>query len=305
MMRLRKIACAAVVALAGSTSMLAQEGQSTLEAGKIQVSVLFGNNTMFNQNYYSYLLPSFNGTSEYGSIGVGGSGSNHKSTDPGTYLNISDVGSNSAINMIGIQGQYFITSAIDVNAMFAMNIAATPKKDYQEGIYVQLDDKITYDGEYEINYCVVPAFKYIEGRLTTSWMANVGGNYHFTFSGSKVSAYAGVRLGAQMGRVQTTRPYTGAVGDITSGDTKQLLESYEVYYTEGSRLGQIWAFQGSIIGGLEYEFTRGFIFGFEVAPVAYQRSLIEVGPKGYEKFYASHNDVRIFATPNLKIGFRF
>ena len=257
---------------------------------------------MFNQNYDAYLLPKYDYTGAT-SIGLGEedlSGTlleNRMSDDPGLYLNIGEVGSNSVLNMVGVQGQYFITSEIDVNAMFAMNISGTPKKDYQDGISYAINDAgIT-------NYSVLPTYRYIEGRLTSSWMANVGGNYHFVMSNNKINCYGGARFGAQMGRVQTTRPYTGLVGNAAAGD--DVHEDYEVYYTTGSRLGQVWAIQAALIGGIEYEFTRGFVFGFEVAPVAYQYSVIEVGPKGYEKFFATNHNVKIFATPNLKIGFRF
>lgn len=305
MMRLRNIACAAVVALAGSISMTAQESaSSTLAAGNYQVSVLFGNNTMFNQNYNAYLLPKFDYTGAK-SIGLGEAATTgttlekRVSDDPGAYLNIGEIGSNSVLNMIGVQGQYFLTSEIDVNAMFAMNIAGTPKRDYEDGY--------KYPGVagsgLSSDYVVKPTYRYIEGRLTSSWMANVGGNYHFTFSNPKLSAYGGVRLGAQMGRVQTVRPYTGLVGDVSAGD--DVHEDYEVVYTSDTRLGQVWGIQASIVGGLEYEFTTGFVFGIEVAPVAYQYSVIEVGPQGYDKFFASNHNVKIFATPNLKLGFRF
>ncbi len=271
--------CAAALLLALLASpAFAQEQSAQDAAGQFQVSLVLGNNTMFNQNTSEYLLPTYDNTSSTPGTGIGSGDDESSSADPGVYLNLGELGSNSLLNMVGVQGRYFITSAIDVNLMFAMNIAATPKKDYIEG-------------DESISDMAIPASRYIEGRLKTSMMANVGSNWHFATKNDKLSLYAGVAFGGQFGKVETTRPYTG--------------DNETVIYTPSSRAGRIWALSGSIVGGIEFIPTSGLVLGLEVAPAAYQYSQMEVYPKGYETYAASHHNIKFFATPNFKIGFRF
>ena len=49
------------------------------------------------------------------------------------YLNLGSWNNNSLVNIIGLQGKYFLTDRWDVNLMFSMNIGVTPKKDFIEG----------------------------------------------------------------------------------------------------------------------------------------------------------------------------
>lgn len=276
-MKRRFCAAALLLALLASPAF-AQEQSAQDAAGQFQVSLVLGNNTMFNQNTSEYLLPKYDNTSSTPGTGIGSGDEQNSSADPGVYLNLGDLGSNSLLNMVGVQGRYFITSAIDVNLMFAMNIAATPKKDYIEG-------------DESISDMAIPASRYIEGRLKTSMMANVGSNWHFATKNDKLSLYAGIALGGQFGKVETTRPYTG--------------DDETVIYTPSSRAGRIWALSGSIVGGIEFIPTSGLVLGLEVAPAAYQYSQMEVYPKGYETYVATHHNIKVFATPNFKIGFRF
>ena len=104
--------------------------------GQWQVSAVIGNNQMFDQDM-EYLLPTYwNGkpnATEGFDVTVGLPGTDFQSGDPGYYLNLGDLNSNTLMNLIGIQGKYFLTDRWDVNAMFSMNINATPSKDYIEG----------------------------------------------------------------------------------------------------------------------------------------------------------------------------
>lgn len=269
-MKRRFSAVALLLLLLAPAAALAQD------AGQFQVSLVLGNNTMFKQNTSAYLLPEYDNSSSAPGTGIGGD--NVSSADPGYYLNLGELGSNNLLNMVGVQGRYFITKNIDVNLMFAMNIAATPKKDFVEG------DESVAD-------MAIPQSRYIEGKLSTNWMANVGSNWHFATANERLSLYAGVAFGGQMGRIQATRPYTG--------------EDEKVLFTPSSRAGQIWAISGSLVGGIEFEVTKGLVLGLEVAPASYQYSQLEVYPKGYDTYVAHHHDIKIFATPNFKIGFRF
>ncbi len=268
--------CASALLLALIAAPATAQEQAKDAAGQFQVSLVLGNNTMFNQNTSEYLLPEYYDGTTTPSIGIGGD--DVTSSDPGLYLNLGDLGSNSLLNMVGVQGRYFITSNLDVNLMFAANIAATPKKDYIEG-------------DNTISDMAIPASRAIEGRLKTNMTATIGANWHFSTKSDKISLYAGIAVGGQFGKIVTTRPYT-------DNDEVAIL-------TPSTRAGRIWALQGSLVGGVEFLPIPCLALGIEVAPAAYQYSQLEVYPKGYETYVAQHHDIKFFATPNLKIGFRF
>ena len=153
---------------------------------------------MFNNNTENYLLPTYwNGQNfSFPNVGLGNNTSGNQSSDPATYLQLGDLNSNNLVNIIGIQGKYFLTDRWDVNLMFSMNIGVTPKKDYIEG------DKTVTDMQ-------IPALQYLEGRIKNNWSVNIGSNYYFNTKNERINLYVGGLLGWQMGRIETTLPYTG------------------------------------------------------------------------------------------------
>lgn len=265
-----------IVLVAFSLSSFAQQKQ---KAGDVQVSLVLGNISMFKQDL-NYVMPQYSNTNA--SVGIGLSGTNSQSNDPGLYLNFNDLGSSSLLNIAGVQGKYYISDNLDINLMFAMDLRSTPKKDYIEG-------------DATIKDMVIQSSKYIEGRLSNNWMANIGSNYYFNTSSNRISFYAGVQGGFQMGRVQTMTPYTGA--NLDEDDT--------ALYIPSKKAGQVWCVTGSIIGGAECNLTQGLVLGLEFAPFTYQYSMLEVYPTGMNVYQANHHSFRFFASPNLKLGFRF
>lgn len=243
------------------------------------------------------------------------------STDPGMYLNLGNLNSNSLVNLIGIQGKYFLTDRWDVNLMFSMNINATPKKDYIEG-------------DYTVKEMPIMASRYMEGRISNAWNVAIGSNYYFNTKNERINLYVGGLLGWQMGRIETVTPYTGEyyddsndyqnsdgtnIGtgqgtgetdgpDIGFGDGETNMEEGKdpvQLYTPNSRAGQIFGLKVAGVAGIEYSLSPGLILGFEVQPVAYRYDHIQICPKGQAAYKVGHHNINFFATPNLKIGFRF
>lgn len=231
--------------------------------GNMQLSVILGNNPMFKQSG-TYLLPNYN------------SDQTGLNDEPAYYFNLNEVGSNNIANMVGVQLAFFLGDALDVNAMFSMNISSTPKKDYIEGF--DLDEFSTPDS------------KYIEGSLTNNWYANVGCNAHLLHT-KKVSAYSGLRLGMQNGSIQTAIPYTG--------------DDEEFYYHKAKRAGKITTFQTAIVAGAQTVTDCGIVFGVEFYPFAYQYSAMQIDPSGAYNYVCNNHSVKIFSTPTLKLGLRF
>ena len=140
-----------------------------------------------------------------------------------------------------------------------------------------------------------------------------------------------------MGRIQTSLPYTGeyyddsddyqnsdgtiigsgSTGDVNdipgdeiedipmgNGDMTEGQDPVELY-TPNSRAGQIFGLRVGAVAGIEYSIAKGLILGFEVQPISYRYDCIQICPKGSAVYQAGHHSIGFFATPNLKIGFRF
>lgn len=309
--------CILLLSVASVAPITAQQYSSSdasfaPKKGQWQVSAVIGNNQMFDQSM-NYLLPNYwSPTNQYPQVGLGGYG--QQSSDPGVYLNLGNLNSNSLVNLIGIQGKYFLTDRWDVNLMFSMNINATPKKDY-------------IDGDYTIENMPIMASKYMEGRISNAWNVAVGSNYYFNTKNERINLYVGGLLGWQMGRIETTTPYTGEtftedeeliqIADPSHPDYNSpyneygpnydpdlVTESVQLY-TPNSRAGQIFGLKVAGVAGIEYSLSPGLILGFEVQPVAYRYDHIQICPKGQAAYKVGHHNINFFATPNLKIGFRF
>ena len=222
------------------------------------------------------------------------------SEDPGLYLNLGSLNSNNLVNLIGIQGKYFLTDRWDVNLMFSMNINATPKKDFIEG-------------NYEVDEMPIMGTKYTEGRISNAWNVAIGSNYYFNTKNERINLYVGGLLGWQMGRIETVTPYTGetiddpdlAEDNTGNADLDESNRESVQLYTPNSRAGQIFGLKAAGVAGIEYSIAKGLVFGFEVQPVAYRYDHIQICPKGQAAYKVGHHNINLFATPNLKIGFRF
>ena len=267
--------CILLLSVASVAPITAQQYSSSdasfaPKKGQWQVSAVIGNNQMFDQSM-NYLLPNYwSPTNQYPQVGLGGYG--QQSSDPGVYLNLGNLNSNNLVNLIGIQGKYFLTDRWDVNLMFSMNINATPKKDY-------------IDGDYTIENMPIMASKYMEGRISNAWNVAVGSNYYFNTKNERINLYVGGLLGWQMGRIETTTPYTGEtftedeeliqIDDPSHPDYNSpyneygpnydpdlVTESVQLY-TPNSRAGQIFGLKVAGVAGIEYSLSPGLILGFD------------------------------------------
>lgn len=263
--------------------------------GQWQVSVLLGNGKFFDENT-SYLLPKITNTS--GEVGLPNGGTDH-SGDLNSYLNIGGLNTNSLVNVAGIEGKYFVSDSWDINFQFSMNISLTPKKDY-------------VDGNGEVPDMIIPAQSYINAQMTNNWYTSIGSNYYFKTRNERIHPYIGAALGFQMARIETTEPYTGKTfkdsGESGKSEESAPSESTELpeqVYTAGSKAGQMYGFRAAAVAGIEYSIAKGFVFGFEMQPLAYRYDVIQICPKGFDTYNVSHHNIKIFEMPMVKLGFRF
>lgn len=308
---IKKLCILFLSALAIVPSM-AQYGNSKDDAsfrpkkGDWQVNLNMGAGQFFEEyNGMNYLLPTYINEGGYiPDLGLGYNSSN-QSQDLGIALNLGAAfNSNSIVNIASIQGAYFLTDRIQLNAFFSLDMNVTPKKDYMESAYYEDGDPLN-----------LPGYKYMEGRVSSKWMLGIGGNYYFPTRNERINLYAGGMVGFQMGRVETVTPYSGEMiydnvtDDEGQEDGEQIdgeagMEPIELYRPT-NKAGTVWAIRGALVTGIEYSLMKGMILGFEVQPAAYNYTVLRIQPQGMASYNAAHHNIRVLACPSLKIGFRF
>ena len=281
-----------------SAPLLAQTASSNGEGvifapqkGQWQVSMFLGGGNKFYNENTTYLLPRFTNTS--GEVGLPNGGT-LESGDLNTYLQIDGLNGNNLTNIIGFEGKYFLSDCWDINLQFSMDINLTPKKDYIEG-------------EATVPDMIIPAQKYINAQATNNWYVGIGSNRYFKVSNPRIHPYLGAALGFQMARIETSEPYTGetyADGEDEGDDEVGSGLPTQVYLS-GSRAGQMFGIKAAAVAGIEYSLAPGLVLGFQMQPVAYRYDVIQICPKGFDKYNASHHNIKLFDMAVLKLGIRF
>ena len=163
-----------------------------------------------------------------------------------------------------------------------MNISITPKKDYIEGDYKTTPDMI------------IPDQKYVNAQVTNNWYVTVGSNRYFKTSNPRIQPYLGAAVGFQMARIETTEPYTGKMYNDGEDDTEEGLP--EQLYLAAGKAGQMFGIKGAAVAGLEYCIAKGLMIGVEFQPIAYRYDVIQICPKGFDK-YRHPNPLRPTVSP--------
>lgn len=312
---IKKLCILFLSALAIVPSM-AQYGNSKDDAsfrpkkGDWQVNLNMGAGQFFNElNGMNYLLPTYlNGydDSYVPDLGLDAYGlTANQSEDLGIALDLGAAfNDNSIVNIASIQGAYFLTDRIQLNAFFSLDMNVTPKKDYMESAYYEENDPLN-----------LPGYKYMEGRVSSKWMLGVGGNYYFPTRNERINLYAGGMVGFQMGRVETVTPYSGEMINDNVTDDEGQTDGEQIEGESGkepielfrptNKAGTVWAIRGALVTGIEYSIMKGMILGFEVQPAAYNYTVLRIQPQGMASYNAAHHNIRVLACPSLKIGFRF
>lgn len=269
------------------------------QKGQWQVSMFFGGGNTFYNEKTTYLLPNFTNTT--GSVGLP-NGSSQNSGNLNRYLNIDGLNGNSLTNILGFEGKYFLSDCWDINLQFSMDINLTPKKDYVEG-------------DYTVEDMIIPAQDYINAQMTNNWYVGIGSNHYFKTSNPRIHPYVGASVGFQMARIETSEPYTGdtyfdddlltdSEGNVTE-DAEEIGGMPTQVYVSGSRAGQMFGIKAASVAGIEYSLAPGLVLGFQFQPVAYRYDVIQICPKGFDKYNASHHNIKLFDMAVLKLGIRF
>ena len=258
------------------------------EKGQWQISVfLGGGNKFYNEQTNTYMLPTHTNTINGGEVGLP-NGNTNNSGNLNDYLAIDGLNNNSLTNILGFEAKYFLSDCWDINMQFSMDINLTPSKDFVEG-------------ETMVEDMVIPSQKYINAQMTNNWFVSVGSNRYFKVSNPRIHPYLGASVGFQMARIETTEPYTGDY--VYDEDIDESLPSQ--LYLAGSRAGQAFGVKAAGVAGIEYSIAPGLVLGFQCQPLAYRYDVIQICPKGFDKYNASHHNIKILDMPVLKLGIRF
>ncbi len=76
-------------------------------------------------------------------------------------------------------------------------------------------------------------------------------------------------------------------------------------YQAGQKAGELIGLKFAAVAGIEYSIAPGLLLGFEFHPAAYRYDVIQLAPKGFDKYLATNHNIKVFDMPMLKLGFRF
>ena len=270
--------------------------------GQWQVNLVLGNyGGFYNENTSYYLVPSYSNTN--GTIGLP-NGSSDTSGDL-HYLNIEGMNYHSLVDLGGIQIKYFFSDCWDVNVTMGLNYNATPKKDFVDGDYESVPDMI------------IPAQDYINAQVTNNWFVTFGTDRYFVTPNPRIQPYLGAAVGFQMARISVSEPYTGKVyqDNMAGDDDNDLVNSEygdaeaeglpEHVYLANGKVGQVFGIKAAAVAGVEYSLMKGLILGVEFQPLSYRYDVIQICPRGFDKYNCDHHNFKVFDTPMVKVGFRF
>ncbi len=253
--------------------------------GNWQISLIVGSSNFFSKsdNGYNSLLPTDDGSN----IGVIPGSSGNQSLDPSVILNLGEMSCNALDNMVGVSFGYFFSDKWEATALVGLNSSYTPKRDFVDML----------SGTSQIAEMPLPNYQYILGRMSHAAIVELGLVRRMQPTNERVSFYLGIGVTGKAARAEAIYPYTGE----TIGTSDEPRDVYRNSY----RAGQVYAIRPDIIMGVEYSLAPGLVLGFEVCPVSYQLSILEIRPSGLPPFMAEHHALKVFSQPRLKIGIRF
>lgn len=288
------------------------------KAGQWQFDLNVGQSQFFNDAIgLFYLLPDEDGTA----LGIGadinnlgdnyGLGNSFIGGDLSQLL-VNTGSLNYTVPNISAGVKYFITDHININLSGAYLMNLQPSKNFIEGEpYSKPDmDAATYDVSYtpaDVDIRSIYAQKAILGAVTHRLMVQLGAEYYFNTKNPRIFPYLGVFGQFKQARIESFYPYTGQMieSDIYDPSLTDDLKYEEADFYRANRGGQALGFGGGINFGVEYDLLEGLFIAAEVAPVAYQYTLLHMEVGGQDPYYATNHNLRAFAYPQLTIGVRF
>ncbi len=309
---LKKISIS-IASLLLCTSMYAQGGSNDSTSGSYrpqkgnwQVSLNLGSGTFIPTEELDLLLPDNKlSSSSYTStddLGISGGSGTNQSGETAVLLNLGSFNDNSLLNIAAIQGAYFLTDRIQLNATLSIDFATNPSKSYVEGLSVNGSAE---DGDGYSDPLDVPGYEYMDGTISSKYMASVGANYYFRTKYERIQLYAGLTAGFGLSHIAATTPYTGVeISGNSYNDTEDLDGDPVELYMYSNRAGKAQALSAYTNAGIEYNFTENLSLAFEISPISYTNSFVEMQLQGLDTYKATHHYIKAFSFPTIKFAIR-
>lgn len=255
--------------------------------GSLTVSAVLGSNDI--TDIYQGVLPDNYSLYSGGSVGI----ANRLGADD----NFSTKQPSSITNLAGISLNYFLTDKISLNLFGSYGSKSKDGADAYEGI----------KGVYDSDGFIIPGTEIppIQGTPETkNYKINisVGADYHFDFSKEQnvlknVDFYAGARFNFQYERLEKTH-----ISWLQWDGSDYVVNSEE---DAGTATADAVGFGGSIVGGVDYYFSKNLFLGLEVNVFNFMYQHTELvripGVQGADQHTTF---VNALSYPRLKIGFK-
>jgi len=232
--------------------------------GTVTASLVLGNSSTYSNNGW-LALPSANQ-------------STYSIVSPSLSQNPTQ---NSLVNMIGIEGKYFLTNTLALRLNGSTVFDATPG--YEGVPAVTLNDAV-----------ILPGYNDIPARANAEVIINAGVDKYFATKNAHLFWYAGPVLNFHYGR-KTGFEVTGSTAD-TNVDVS----------TTSTRYAEAYGFGISGVAGAEYYTTSGIVFGLELRGISYMYTVNSILPvEGLKTLRSDNHNISFLSLPTIKIGFRF
>ncbi|MFD0976373.1 BT1926 family outer membrane beta-barrel protein [Salinimicrobium gaetbulicola] len=242
----------------------------TPQQGDFSFAVLFGRGNFFSSNLVAPPSPA----GEW--------------TIPGNapYADFVSANDNSASNMVGVEGRYFLTEKIALKLSGGAILRDTPSR---------INIESGTDFSEEDNQVWIPNYASVNSDEQVDININLGGEYHFDSRFDRISPYAGLTIPFYYARRSMYDP------SITTSPNGE-----PVIADIGNRHLEVVGTGAQLVAGLDFHLLEGFYIGAETKPVSYIYSYSQKSPgPGLEHLEADSHTFSFLAQNFLKLGFKF
>ena len=188
--------------------------------------------------------------------------------------------SNSLVNMLGVEGKYYLSDNFALRLSGMGLISNTPAQQEVPGV-----PNPDYNASSGLPVMTIPNYADVPSSSRYQFVANLGADYYFSVGNDRIYPYTGAQLN---GTYSQRKDFTLLEDDL------------------GERVSETYGLGGSFVTGVDYYVAKGFFLGLEIKAFSYMYSVNRIFPQpGMEAGDAGNHFIGIFSNPTLKIGFTF
>ncbi|GIM60985.1 BT1926 family outer membrane beta-barrel protein [Capnocytophaga canis] len=174
-------------------------------------------------------------------------------------------------SMVGFEAGWFLNDDWRFVGSFGLSYSAYPG--YYEVPGVNTEDVF------------IPRYETIPVQHDLSYAMSLGGDRYFNIEGTKLSWFAGGRMG--LAYAQNSNRY-----------------NYAEHIEFGSSVARTWNYRIAAVAGADYYFSDRFFVGAQIEGISYTYAVSSIKPQpGLANRSADHYNLSFFGAPTIKIGF--